>query len=341
MLNCLGRVALERPGWSCVNQRCQQPAYASHDTQRSSVRQRSIAAAALALALVGGRAWHRPRNKSVHGRRCQHIRRCAIIEDNDHIGAVKRWLDDFIINMNFCPWAGPAAKEGHIRVVTSSATSEEGVLQDLKTEALALPTEAEPHPGQAVTTLLVCPYVSQWADFNEFHAFFVEFLEDGYRFADDLNLRVVAYHPRYALYGMSVSEGDRVIIQDPDGTQLSATVLSEAAGLDAEGEDLLEVKLDDTEDEAGGVWLVRYSAIVDVLDEDRDTQQDASAYCTNYVFRAPRPLLHLLRGQDLERAGEAGEKGHGPEIQAVVERNERMVRDIGADGMTKFLQRCG
>eukprot|EP00438_Fugacium_kawagutii_P004799 Skav225655 [mRNA] locus=scaffold4659:92889:96216:- [translate_table: standard] len=90
-------------------------------------------------------------------------RRCrfrAVAKDH-HSEVVSRWIDELVIGQGFCPWAGPAQSAGRIRVVSSGAVSEGGVLEDLLSEARQLPCGDKPEKGPT-TVVLVCPKVAAW-----------------------------------------------------------------------------------------------------------------------------------------------------------------------------------
>ena len=123
--------------------------------------------------------------------------------------AIRRWLDDIIIGYNFCPYARPTDEAQQVRIVTSSSSSPEGVLEDLSMEAVRLPTVAQKEidPGQPATTLLVCPHVLEWESFDEFRAFYDTELSNGYIFAEQ-DLYIVCFHPSYGRgWGLSADFG--------------------------------------------------------------------------------------------------------------------------------------
>lgn len=240
-------------------------------------------------------------------------------------------MDEFVIGLRFCPWAKPVDEAGGIRVVTSTAETQEDVLEVLRTEAERLP-QGEANYGEATTTLIVFPDVPNFADFDEFQIFFSESLQEGNLFAEDFGLKIVAFHPDYALFGMGVEAGDRVAVAGPDGQAVTGTVLDEAGGLHPDdGEELLDVRFDDGEE-----YLVRYSSLVGVLGGDEGCGDAA-----NLVSRAPRPTLHLLRLEDLDHASAMGDMGTGLNVQAVLERNVERATELGAEGMKEILRRCG
>jgi len=264
----------------------------------------------------------------------------AVVEGDAHAAAVSRWLDEFILGQNFCPWAKPAQERSGIRLITSTAMRPEQVLEDLLSEAELLPMNSEGAEGEATTTLLICPHVEDWSEYEPFSRFFAEELDDGAALQDELGIKVDAFHPKYSRFGFSVGVGDRIAVSESDETMVFGTVLDEEAGIHPDdGEELIDVRFDD-----GQEFLVRYSEITAKIRMQEDgTEQpgdDASADAANLVSRAPRPLLHLLRVEDLDRAGMASQAGAGPKIEAVLEGNSVRAAKIGLKGMDDLLERC-
>lgn len=231
-----------------------------------------------------------------------------MVEGGPHAAAVQHWLQSYIIDLDLCPWAAPAAEAGHVRVVVSTATDEAGVEADLRAEAERLqPSSA----GGATTTLLACPHVAGWEDFGAFEAFYQDRLAGGYAFAS-LDLYVVSFHPRYGDCGR-VGTGDVIQLGDgPDGP-VRARVLDAQAGFGAQGERLARVSLLD----GGKETLI-------CLPPEPGPSEMAS--------RAPRPVLHFLRTGDLERADAD---------PAMRDRNRRTAEELGPDGADRLLRQCG
>jgi len=209
-------------------------------------------------------------------------------------------------------------------VVTSTATTEKGVLEDLFAEARQLPSGSSQTPlvGQVTTTVLVCPFVPAWADFGDFDDFFVDELDGGEALASRFDVTVVAFHPRYALHSPLLEEGDRVAVPCADGTEVYGTVVARIAQSDGDSDDeneqLVRVSLDDGEERT-----VTFPA------------QDESCDWANMASRSPRPCLHLLRKADLDRVR--------ADDQAVLERRdncEHCMRQLGAEGVESLLLAC-
>ncbi|CAE8612837.1 unnamed protein product [Polarella glacialis] len=300
-----------------------------------------------------------------------HVRReklqtvtCAVVSGDDHSMAVRRWLDSMVIGLGLCPWAQPADEAGSIRIVTSTATSTDGVLQDLLEEARRLSPgagrEQSAGPAGATnTTLLVCPLVEGWEDFDRFHEFYAEDLNNGNGLMAEYALKVVAFHPHCEAAGRSPVAGDEVALQGgPDGKLLLGVVLAPQE----EGGDQLDtasqavdqeqfsvriegIILDDESQGEGNPDLlavqplpgepqiveVRLNDIVWLLGQEANV--DDASECRSVIARAPRPVLHLLRLKDLAGVDDEGRS-------TVYERNERQVREVGLEDLEEMLRRC-
>lgn len=245
------------------------------------------------------------------------------MEQDEHIAAMQRWLEKIVMGLNFCPFARPASEAGHVRVVTSTAVTGDGVLEDLCAEALRLPPDTESPSavpvGRATTTVLCCPYVPEWQDFKSFRHFYEEDLQKGFLFSDaeelGARLYVVSFHPKFS--APSLKEGDTVDLredEDDSGSAVrGAVVLDPAAGYDEEGQALAKVKLDDGSE----------TYIESPGSDERE----------NTVSCAPRPAFHLLRISDLT--------AESAQSLVIKERNGRTVADLGASTIEEMVRKCG
>ncbi|CAK9019251.1 unnamed protein product [Durusdinium trenchii] len=269
------------------------------------------------------------------------FRRKAVVENDEHCQAVNAWLNDFVIGRDFCPWAKPAQKRKHVRIVTSTGVDPEDVLEDLLDEAEALPEKSACRKGEKTTTLLVCPHVKEWEDYGPFRDFYEEDLEAGDTFVHEFNMKIIAFHPKFLKYGFSVEAGDRIAIARADGTSCSATVLDEEGGIHPDDEEeLLSIRLDHGQD-----LLVRYSAIITKLGRTEQGEEvpanDGTGDAANLLSRAPRPTLHLLRMEDLQAASSASKAGTGPNIKQVLEANAERASSISLEYMADMLGEYG
>lgn len=220
---------------------------------------------------------------------------------NRHSVPVRKWLDDVVIGLGFCPWASPADEAQGIRVVTSKSTSSREVFEDLIQEAKDLWAEFLPqgqagrtNQGMAKTTLLVCPNVKAWnRDFRYFHSFYTWHLDSGFALAEPLGIKVVPFHPDFALLSRGPETGDHIMVPGPDGQDASAIVLEKNAGKDEAGEYCMAVRFAN-----GDEGLIRHASVM-AKSSDQSSDDDL---CRNFTSRAPRPVLHLLRLPDLMKA---------------------------------------
>jgi hypothetical protein len=109
---------------------------------------------------------------------------------------VRQWLEQVVIGLNLCPFAGVPYHNGLVRIAVSHATTEEGLLAELHRE-LAL-IDRTPASGLETTLLVV---TGMLADFDAYNDFLtpVEFLlrQEGW----EGKYQVASFHPRYRFRG--------------------------------------------------------------------------------------------------------------------------------------------
>jgi len=123
------------------------------------------------------------------------------IPTDDHppdepITATRRWLERAVIGLNLCPFAKAVHVKGQVRVVLSTATTADALLEDLAYELVWLDRA---DPEQTDTTLLVHPHVlGDFLDYNDF-------LDQADAAVDALGLegeiQVASFHPDYQFAG--------------------------------------------------------------------------------------------------------------------------------------------
>eukprot|EP00930_Biecheleria_cincta_P073139 TRINITY_DN60458_c0_g1_i1.p1 TRINITY_DN60458_c0_g1~~TRINITY_DN60458_c0_g1_i1.p1 ORF type:complete len:400 (-),score=54.69 TRINITY_DN60458_c0_g1_i1:82-1212(-) len=294
--------------------------------------------------------------------------RVVLQKETPDTRAVRQWLDEVVIGMDFCPWAKPADDGGGIRIVTSSGTSSTEVMADLAAESMRMRPSRAGRQGETnsaqqwKTTLLVCPNVEAWTrDFASFHAFYVWNLDCGFALAENFGVKVSPFHPQYSLAtdAPRLKLGDFLHVPGPDGEDITAQVLDPHVGVDSAGEPCMAVRW-----EGGDEGLLRHAALLakprtSALaeqhtegKENEEQEEDEGDVCRNFTSRAPRPVLHILRVGDLDRAdAEAAAMGRtasGDEAgmednptQEILDRNERLISKLGSDRLRAMLERCG
>jgi hypothetical protein len=118
------------------------------------------------------------------------------MSNNDPIAATRRWVQDFVIGLNLCPFAKKVFDARRIRFVATDATTEMDLLDVLSEELKRL--AAAPR-SEIETTILIHPHVL--ADFRDYN----DFLTTADTRLKDLGLRGViqnaSFHPQYQFAG--------------------------------------------------------------------------------------------------------------------------------------------
>ncbi|MBX2847493.1 MAG: DUF1415 domain-containing protein [Acidiferrobacterales bacterium] len=84
--------------------------------------------------------------------------------ENIFIRATERWLKEFVIGQNLCPFANKEVSSNSVRIIESDAQNQEELLAALYTEIQYLREQTE-----ISTTLIVHPNVlNDFADYNQF-----------------------------------------------------------------------------------------------------------------------------------------------------------------------------
>lgn len=280
--------------------------------------------------LVAAAVGHVPRRRKPFARRQRDSKLFvhAVVLDSHHTSAVSQWIKSCVIDLHICPWAKPAEDAGRVRIVTSSSTSEIGVLEDLIVEAEQLPeySSMEPPLGIATTTVVVCPYVAAWSDFDVFNDFYMKELDSGEALASSHNLSVVAFHPDFSAYSLELQAGQRIAVETTADGEVYGTMLAEDQSLRSKDKRMIWFRFDD-----GRERLVELPA------EPADLPgPHGKCEWANMSFRAPRPCLHLLRRGDLCQVS-----GGEDDMLARRETCEQRMRQVGARAVRILLGSCG
>ena len=79
---------------------------------------------------------------------------------------IRQWLEQVVIGLNLCPFAGGPFRNGLVRITISHATTEEALLADLRGELERL--DATPSATLETTLLAVVDMLSDFEDYNQF-----------------------------------------------------------------------------------------------------------------------------------------------------------------------------
>ncbi len=128
--------------------------------------------------------------------------------DASVINAVKRWLDQFIIELNLCPFANRERVNDRIRFCVSTAGRDDRLIDSLIDELCYL----DAHP-EVETTLLIHPgTLTRFDDYNQF-------LNDVDVLLESLNLdgiyQVASFHPDYQFAGTAPDDAENYTNRSP------------------------------------------------------------------------------------------------------------------------------
>jgi hypothetical protein len=124
------------------------------------------------------------------------------------IKIVRRWLADFVIEFNVCPFAGRELREKRILFEVTDATTESQLLADLERALLHL----QENPS-VETSLLIHPQILQnFADYNDFLGV-AELLLQQMQLEGEF--QIASFHPDYQFAGTQVDAAENFTNRSP------------------------------------------------------------------------------------------------------------------------------
>lgn len=121
---------------------------------------------------------------------------------------VRRWVEDLVVGLNLCPFAGRELARNRVRFVVTDATTEAQLLAALETELALLNDDAA-----IETTLLIHPDVLQeFFDYNQF-------LDIAERLLVEMKLegvyQLASFHPDYQFAGTATGDAENFTNRSP------------------------------------------------------------------------------------------------------------------------------
>ena len=124
------------------------------------------------------------------------------------LGAVRRWVERFIVELDLCPFAGRELLRNRIRFVVTESTTEEHLLSALETE-LALLNNDE----GVETTLLIHPDVLR--DFVDYNQFLDRADQLLMQMGLEGVLQLASFHPDYQFAGTAADDAENYTNRAP------------------------------------------------------------------------------------------------------------------------------
>ncbi len=118
------------------------------------------------------------------------------MSDPDPIAATRRWIREFVIGFNLCPFAKKVFDADRIRFTTTDVTSETDLLNVL-TEELKFLSQAE--RAEVETTILIHPQsLTDFLNYNDFLSRADQRLKELGLFGV---IQIASFHPQYQFAG--------------------------------------------------------------------------------------------------------------------------------------------
>ena len=139
--------------------------------------------------------------------------------DSDPIAATRRWVKDFVIGLNLCPFAKKVFDANRIRFVATDVTSEIDLLDVLGEELRFL--AAAPR-AEVETTILIHPLaLSDFLDYNDFlHVANRRLMESDYHGV----IQIAGFHPHYQFAGTAPDDVTNYTNRSPHPTAAAILV---------------------------------------------------------------------------------------------------------------------
>jgi hypothetical protein len=126
------------------------------------------------------------------------------------IELVRRWVEQAVLGLGLCPFAGEPWHAGRVRLTVTEATSEQQLLDDLRLEVAILD---ETDPELIETTLLIIPkLLRNFEDYNQFLD-----LADAHSktYGWTGRFQIASFHPDYQFAGTTPEDPENLTNRSP------------------------------------------------------------------------------------------------------------------------------
>jgi len=130
------------------------------------------------------------------------------LSDDEIAGAVRNWVETFVIDMNLCPFARPELAKERVRFTVTGAITEAQLLAALQTELELLAN----HPLVETTLLIHARLLQNFPDYNQF-------LDLAEHLLRQMNLegvyQIASFHPDYQFDGTDAEDAENYTNRSP------------------------------------------------------------------------------------------------------------------------------
>jgi hypothetical protein len=123
---------------------------------------------------------------------------------------VRQWLEQVVIGLNLCPFAGAPYRNGQVRISISRATTEESLLADLRRELVQI--DQTPASALETTLLVVTGMLDDFDAYNDSLTLVESMLRDeGW----EGKYQVASFHPHYRFRGTRDDDAGNLTNRSP------------------------------------------------------------------------------------------------------------------------------
>ena len=123
---------------------------------------------------------------------------------------VRQWLEQVVIGLNLCPFAGAPYRNGLVRIAVSQATTEEALLADLHSELERI--DETPAAVLETTLLVVAGMLADFDAYNEFLTPVETLLRQG---GCEGKYQIATFHPQYRFRGTRADDAGNLTNRSP------------------------------------------------------------------------------------------------------------------------------
>ena len=123
---------------------------------------------------------------------------------------IQQWLEQVVIGLNLCPFAGAPFRNGQVRIVVSQATADADLLADLQRELTLI--DHTPATTLETTLVVVANMLTAFEDYNQFLDEVDILLRRG---GWEGRYQVASFHPQYRFEGTAPDDSGNLTNRSP------------------------------------------------------------------------------------------------------------------------------
>jgi len=131
-----------------------------------------------------------------------------LLQDDQVIAAVQRWVKSFVVNMNLCPFAKRELSRNRVRFASTAAKTEEELLLALQAELELLGSDT----AIATTLLIHADVLQDFDDYNQFLNYADALLQQS---GLEGVYQIASFHPDYRFAGTGPDDAENYTNRSP------------------------------------------------------------------------------------------------------------------------------